>query len=492
MTSDLDEVRRRGWAIVSGDRQRRLGGAHHLPPRQRPAARPRGAARRSSTPANSATAAPSATCPAARASSPRSRGPAEGTLVVDGSIAGVGLLETPISLTVRGGHLTDATGAEGAALMELLSRARRGRHQRRRARDRHQRRGDPDRQHPRGREDPRHRPRRLRRLGGDRRHRPGPGPPRLRGARTDRRNRRRDDRQRRRAAALRVGDAGPARRPQRLGGARRRSGWRGSQTAFGRGVRLLDLHTDADHDRTVFTLAGEPGALTEALVAGAEEALETIDMAYYRGAHPAIGALDVCPLVWLDPADREAARTEAVAVAAQIGGLGVPVFLYGELARDPAAPSAPTSATAAWPSSGCGWRRGELRPDFGPALPHPQRRRHPGHRPPAARRLQRRARQRRPRGRPRRRRRPARVGRRAAGRAGDRAAAVAAAAPRSRPTSTTRWRCRWARWSSGCASWRRRSAPARWRRSWSASSRPPPSPTTRRTCRSAASTPPGT
>src|SRR3954447_18987354 len=107
------------------------------------------------------------------------------------------------------------------------------------------------------------------------------------------------------------------------------------EAAFGRGVSLLDRHTDADHDRTVFTLAGRPGPLLEALVGGAEEALETIDMAGYRGAHPAIGALDVCPLVWLDPADRDAARTEAVATAAQIGGLGVPVFLYGELARDP-------------------------------------------------------------------------------------------------------------------------------------------------------------
>jgi len=47
---------------------------------------------------------------------------AEGTLVVDGSIAGVGKLETPVELTVRDGHLTDATGPEGAALMELLTR----------------------------------------------------------------------------------------------------------------------------------------------------------------------------------------------------------------------------------------------------------------------------------------------------------------------------------------------------------------------------------
>jgi leucyl aminopeptidase (aminopeptidase T) len=48
-------------------------------------------------------------------------GTAEGTLVVDGSIAGVGLLDTPTSLTIRDGHLTDTTGSEGAALMQLLS-----------------------------------------------------------------------------------------------------------------------------------------------------------------------------------------------------------------------------------------------------------------------------------------------------------------------------------------------------------------------------------
>jgi glutamate formiminotransferase len=142
------------------------------------------------------------------------------------------------------------------------------------------------------------------------------------------------------------------------------------EKAFGRGVSLLDRHSDGDHDRTVFTLAGQPGPLTEALVAGAEEALETIDMSGYGGAHPAIGALDVCPLVWLDAADRDAARTEAVAAAAQIGGLGIPVFLYGELARDPG-----RAERAYFRNGGLAelWLRmesGELRPDFGPGLPH--------------------------------------------------------------------------------------------------------------------------
>ncbi|HEX5712070.1 MAG TPA: hypothetical protein VFX85_02010 [Solirubrobacterales bacterium] len=142
------------------------------------------------------------------------------------------------------------------------------------------------------------------------------------------------------------------------------------RTAFGRGVKLLDRHTDSDHDRTVFTLAGQPGRLLEALVAGAEEALETIAMGEYRGAHPAIGALDVCPVVWLDPADRGTARREAVALAEQIGGLGLPVFLYGELARDPGRAERAYFRNGGLPELWLRMEAGELRPDFGPALPH--------------------------------------------------------------------------------------------------------------------------
>jgi glutamate formiminotransferase / 5-formyltetrahydrofolate cyclo-ligase len=143
------------------------------------------------------------------------------------------------------------------------------------------------------------------------------------------------------------------------------------QGAFTRGARLLDRHSDADHERSVFTLTGEPGPLTEALASGAAAAIETIDMRGYSGVHPAIGALDVCPVVWFDPADRDVARTEAVAVAEQIGGLGVPVFLYGELAREPG-----RAERAYFRNGGLAelWLRmesGELRPDFGPALPHP-------------------------------------------------------------------------------------------------------------------------
>jgi len=142
------------------------------------------------------------------------------------------------------------------------------------------------------------------------------------------------------------------------------------QRAFTHGAELLDRHSDADHDRTVFTLAGAGAPLRDALVAGAEQAIETIEMTAYDGLHPAIGALDVCPLVWLDPDQHEAARSEAVELAAQIGGLGVPVFLYGELASRPG-----HAERAYFRNGGLAelWLRmegGGLRPDFGPKLPH--------------------------------------------------------------------------------------------------------------------------
>jgi glutamate formiminotransferase len=142
------------------------------------------------------------------------------------------------------------------------------------------------------------------------------------------------------------------------------------EQAFGREAELLDRHSDADHDRTVFTLAGRAPGLRDALLAGAAEALEAIDMSHYKGAHPAIGALDVCPLVWATTADRAAAREVAIEVAEQIGGLGVPVFLYGELAREPGRAERAYFRNGGLTELWLRMESGELRPDFGPDLPH--------------------------------------------------------------------------------------------------------------------------
>jgi glutamate formiminotransferase / 5-formyltetrahydrofolate cyclo-ligase len=142
------------------------------------------------------------------------------------------------------------------------------------------------------------------------------------------------------------------------------------ETAFARRVTLLDSHSDADHNRTVFTLSGSTGALLDALACGAEEAIATIDMTSYAGLHPAVGALDVCPVVWLDPVDRAAARTEAVELADQIGGLGVPVFLYGELATSPEHAERAYFRNGGLAELWLRMERGELRPDRGPDMPH--------------------------------------------------------------------------------------------------------------------------
>jgi glutamate formiminotransferase / 5-formyltetrahydrofolate cyclo-ligase len=140
-----------------------------------------------------------------------------------------------------------------------------------------------------------------------------------------------------------------------------------------RGVRLLDTHSDADHHRTVFTLAGPPGALGDALLRGVSAALERIELdrraASELGQHPHVGAIDVVPLVYLDRAARGAACAEALVVADRIGEqLGVPVFLYGALADGRSRAELRRGGSVRLVER---MRSGELRPDFGPCRPHP-------------------------------------------------------------------------------------------------------------------------
>jgi glutamate formiminotransferase len=128
---------------------------------------------------------------------------------------------------------------------------------------------------------------------------------------------------------------------------------------------VLDVHSDADHNRSVFTLVGDDASLVEALLAGVACARERIDLRSHDGAHPRIGAADVVPIVALEPTDRERARDCALRLADRIGAeLGLPVFLYGE--------SAAARGPAFYRQGGPGelQRRidaGELRPDYGPA-----------------------------------------------------------------------------------------------------------------------------
>ena len=135
-------------------------------------------------------------------------------------------------------------------------------------------------------------------------------------------------------------------------------------TALSARARLLDVHADADHNRSVFTLVADEDRLLEALVTAIACARERIDLREHEGAHPRVGAADVVPVVPVRPADMQRAKRAALALAERIGGeLELPVFVYGELA--------PGRGPAFYRAEGLeGLRQrvesGELAPDFGP------------------------------------------------------------------------------------------------------------------------------
>src|SRR5712692_7512550 len=66
------------------------------------------------------------------------------------------------------------------------------------------------------------------------------------------------------------------------------------------GVYVLDREMDADHNRSVVTLAGEPDAVAEAALLGTGKAMELIDLTKHKGAHPRVGATDVLPFIPID------------------------------------------------------------------------------------------------------------------------------------------------------------------------------------------------
>jgi len=142
------------------------------------------------------------------------------------------------------------------------------------------------------------------------------------------------------------------------------------QGSMSRPARLLDIHTDWDHHRSVFTLVGSGEELVETLLAGIGAARERIDLRRHEGAHPRIGAADVVPLVPLRPEDEPAARAAALALADRVGAeLELPVFFYARLAKDGREPAffrrgGPEELQRRVDS-------GELAPDRGPATLHP-------------------------------------------------------------------------------------------------------------------------
>ena len=95
-------------------------------------------------------------------------------------------------------------------------------------------------------------------------------------------------------------------------------------------ARVLDVHADADHNRSVFTCVGTEAGLVEGIAAGVAEAAARIDLRRHEGVHPRVGAADVVPFVRFAAGD-EAPERAARAVGERIGASGIPILGYAEL-----------------------------------------------------------------------------------------------------------------------------------------------------------------
>jgi len=138
------------------------------------------------------------------------------------------------------------------------------------------------------------------------------------------------------------------------------------------GVRLLDVSSDPDHNRSVLTLAGEPEGLYQGLLALYGAALAEIDLTRHQGVHPRVGAVDVAPFVPLEGTPMAAAVAAAGRLAPEVARrFGLPVYLYEEAARRPE-----RIALSEIRRGGFEGLAGKLAdpawaPDFGPSRVHP-------------------------------------------------------------------------------------------------------------------------
>lgn len=138
-------------------------------------------------------------------------------------------------------------------------------------------------------------------------------------------------------------------------------------------VRLVDIHSDPDHHRSVFTFLGPPPAVEEAALALARATARAIDMRAHQGVHPRIGALDVLPFVPL----RGISMAEAVAIAHRVGQtlgarLDLPVYFYGEAALSPERRSLALIRRGEYEGLPGRLRDPAWRPDAGPARFNPR------------------------------------------------------------------------------------------------------------------------
>jgi len=138
------------------------------------------------------------------------------------------------------------------------------------------------------------------------------------------------------------------------------------------GVRLLDYSSDASHNRSVFTLAGDAQPLKAAILAMYEQALAHIDLRTHLGEHPRLGAVDVVPFVPIEGVTMAQCVDLAKEVAREVATrFNVPIYLYEEASNNPARKNLEDIRRGEFEGLAAKMASEGWAPDLGPSTPHP-------------------------------------------------------------------------------------------------------------------------
>jgi len=137
------------------------------------------------------------------------------------------------------------------------------------------------------------------------------------------------------------------------------------------GLRVLDVQSDASHNRSVFTLAGDAAALTAGIPVLFEHALADIDLRKHKGEHPRLGAVDVVPFIPIDAVTMDECVKLAKAIAADVASrFKLPIYLYEDASSNPARKNLEDIRRGEFEGLAAKMAKPEWAPDFGPAAPH--------------------------------------------------------------------------------------------------------------------------
>jgi glutamate formiminotransferase len=139
-----------------------------------------------------------------------------------------------------------------------------------------------------------------------------------------------------------------------------------------KGVKLLDVSSDKDHNRSVFTFIGEPKAVRDAAFSLALKTVDLIDMREHHGAHPRLGAVDVVPFVPIQGVEMEEAIQVAREFGKELGKKGIPVFYYEEAASSPERKDLPSIRKGEYEGLSEKLKDPKWKPDEGPESFNPK------------------------------------------------------------------------------------------------------------------------